>query len=77
MLGPSSSSKWQEPKLLAVALAVPSSTSLMYTAPPIHPGSSCRLLQEVVFNLSPSLSFQCFWYQSYKISEMKVPVLAL
>lgn len=76
MLGPSSSSKWQEPKLLAVALAVPSSTSLMYTAPPIHPGSSC-LLQEVAFTLSPSLSFQCFWYQSYKISEMKVSVLAL
>lgn len=42
--------------MLAFALDIPSSSSLMYIAPPIQPGSSCLLLQEVIANPSPRFS---------------------
>lgn len=39
-----------DPNVLGFALAIPSSSFLMCTVPPIHPGYRGHLLQEVVAN---------------------------
>ena len=57
--------------MLGFALAIPSSACLMYTVPPLHPGSRSHLLQEVVPNTEfefPSLPAS----ESQKIEDERI-----